>query len=851
MASLSEAQAAVEAQQQALQQAQQQAQQQKQETIARQQALPNVTSQMALRQTYQGVQGIQQRQNIQNLSNQLSQRISDINTYNKQLSDYNANVLTPYSQQLTDYQNQINSYNQQVKEYNQGYDWGSTKTFVYNMTPLQKQGYQDAINYINQSDFNTELQSKIDAVNAGSLTTEQAFGNNYNNLVKSGIIKVTPTPDASKVIDNLPQDVKVNFPSFNTTAPTYTNAFNQSLFPLVSAQTIQPTNLKGVTSNNLTYGLSGITGNTVGGLVSNNSGQSNVSSNSNFFSRLFDSASQVIEGGKVQSITGNEIYNPSLNAFGTVSALSQTAIFRPPTPSEQLQINQASQSGSFSNLLNMASPYFNFVTQNTLNTPIARLTPLAVQQIGKLLPPDQNPSYQQQYSQYVQQTPFTTLVNRGQLPAAVLKLGYEAGGFFGQVGTNIARGAGLPYPTSQTQQQQVNKELGQLLLFSGFSPLMKTGSYAQDVTTTGYEGIEEAYSNTIQSIRKRLAMAKTPEEQIKILQELSKKIDTTNPKAVENFKLFVQKLIETKSLNSKTIELLGGAVVRNEGLGISTNPLAENQFNKLTIDISGVPVNKGTGTITGLASKNELLPLVSAQTTPTQNQPTNLLNEVSKGQYYSLLKEAISTTQETKQSQKEFSLLGSVPTTLSLLGTAQQPQVKTSQKLQDFQISKSSQPQVSLFNQKTEQKTQQKTRQSSISLFKEKIKKKLRLGINLGESKLPKSNIERVSDLYNIYVKKKGKYSEIGKSATLKGASDILKRNLKSGLQASGYVTRNNLPIPAKYLGTNTEFKPSKRNPFSLVEQKGFRLSTKPERTEIQIAKRNSGNNLFKRRRRK
>ena len=92
---------------------------------------------------------------------------------------------------------------------------------------------------------------------------------------------------------------------------------------------------------------------------------------------------------------------------------------------------------------------------------------------------------------------------------------------------------------------------------------------------------------------------------------------------------------------------------------------------------------------------------------------------------------------------------------------------------------------------------------------------------------------------FKIYVKEKGKFINVGKEKTLKGAKKKLKGNLLSGLQASGFIEFGGKKISAKELSGRL-FRPSKVNEDILVQRKnvgGGRLTSFGERTQIKQAR--------------
>lgn len=97
---------------------------------------------------------------------------------------------------------------------------------------------------------------------------------------------------------------------------------------------------------------------------------------------------------------------------------------------------------------------------------------------------------------------------------------------------------------------------------------------------------------------------------------------------------------------------------------------------------------------------------------------------------------------------------------------------------------------------------------------------------------------KRRSD-FDIYVRRKGKDIKVGTQKTPRQAGLFLGKGLKQTLAASGLVIERGTgrKVSLKELGLSMEFRPSKVDPFRVVQRRKFRLGTFGEVVEIQKAK--------------
>ena len=96
-----------------------------------------------------------------------------------------------------------------------------------------------------------------------------------------------------------------------------------------------------------------------------------------------------------------------------------------------------------------------------------------------------------------------------------------------------------------------------------------------------------------------------------------------------------------------------------------------------------------------------------------------------------------------------------------------------------------------------------------------------------------------------VFARTKGEDILIGRAKTKREAGELLTKNLKSTLSASGFAKIGKRKLSLSELGIfGSEFKPSKKDIFRVTQQKGFRLGTRPEVSKIQFLKKSGGYRL-------
>jgi len=102
-------------------------------------------------------------------------------------------------------------------------------------------------------------------------------------------------------------------------------------------------------------------------------------------------------------------------------------------------------------------------------------------------------------------------------------------------------------------------------------------------------------------------------------------------------------------------------------------------------------------------------------------------------------------------------------------------------------------------------------------------------------SRSGRTKIKRVGNLYKIYSRREGEWFQIGTSTTFESAKAKGRSYTKQTLGVSVRISKNKKLIP---FSLGSEYKPSKKDPFTLIQKRKFRLGTKSELKEISFFKR-------------
>lgn len=432
---------------------------------------------------------------------------------------------------------------------------------------------------------------------------------------------------------------------------------------------------------------------------------------------------------------------------------------------------------------------------------------------------------------YIEETPYNVLLVESP-SRAVRKLAGEAGKGYFSVTSDIFALATEKPQLSEERKQQGGKVFGEFFLWAGFAPMMKTGSYgeafevispkkkpSQVLSENKFgelgEGLaEETKISAVASIEREVASKSTLKEQLEVLKGIKNRL--TTKEAIENFDKFSKTLVDKGIIKPIIVEVNKKGVAEVVS-NIPTKP-------ELIYMIEKTPEMKAVGSIIGFTTGDYTSTFVKA--------------EKQKAVSYNIL--GIEETTKTKEKQKVIPILNIKQIQVPRLKQPElmkqpEPQVPVLKQPQP-QIPKMKQPEVSIFKQPPKLKPRLKIKE------KPKFPKPFFFKLGLEKPTKTKSMLSmKKGDEFEIFGKKKGKFSLIGTTKSEKEAEKEMKQYLFSGLQASAYIQKKGTKekIPAKKF-IDTKFRVSKKSPFIVVQQekgKGGRLTTGMERKEIKQAR--------------
>jgi len=104
-----------------------------------------------------------------------------------------------------------------------------------------------------------------------------------------------------------------------------------------------------------------------------------------------------------------------------------------------------------------------------------------------------------------------------------------------------------------------------------------------------------------------------------------------------------------------------------------------------------------------------------------------------------------------------------------------------------------------------------------------------------GLGKISKSTIDK----FSVFVREKGKDVQLKEKLGLREAKQLLRKELTGTLRASGYITRGT-ELEKVRVNLGQGFRPSKVDPFRVVQKKRLRLGTRGETKEVQFFRKKS-----------
>jgi hypothetical protein len=701
-----------------------------------------------------------------------------------------------------------------------------------------KQLYDAGTSYDEQrAIIETDLNNRLQQVNSGVSSFDTQFPQSYLDKLKKSGITITKPQDSNlqNLVPRLDRENKLTIPSVPEV--------NILGFASASSNQPQSLNLTGGLNKNVIVYNNGTNRNSGGVIGSLWSGISNIFGSNSDREKNF------------QIITGQEIYNPELNAFSSVSATgsSGTANLRPPTIQEQYKIDLANYKGSYSQLPPIKFLAGGYDWQKKLES--MKEKPVTI--LGQTFAPSNiTPD---QYSNSISQNSLKDIYNTGNLPAVITKLAYTGGekylGALNKAKTSTFGGSSL----SNSQIQQGGQILGQAGLFTLFSPAISTATTGTTEVSLDEAGSELIYDNIkqkwvrinkltgqvtevnqpkitsselISNIKQDLVSKNAGQEQADYLAKLYGKFFKDQPNGKDNFKKLLTNLYESGEFKGFPVEYLNKAPTTSNkilyeismqvprlrnvqgimtGSTISQSPFTQIGTNMQTNNFNSLNLNQGSNQ--NLNQKNKFSVLSNAWQES---------NNAQKSAVISLL--GLETNQKTQQGQSQ----------VNKLKESQGSALKSFQSMKVDQALKTEQR----TQQKTEQKTQQRTEQKTQQTSKGKFRFFPRMDTQSRKRIIP----ERFIEMFKIFKRRKGQFSEIGTATSEEKAFRDLKRSLSSDLSASGYVSKGGSPIKASG-GIDSQFRVGKRDMNLLVQRKGGReggagrLFSFGERREIQSEK--------------
>jgi hypothetical protein len=457
---------------------------------------------------------------------------------------------------------------------------------------------------------------------------------------------------------------------------------------------------------------------------------------------------------------------------------------------------------------------------------------------------------QEDTEKFISQTPILKLVEMGSAPAVVRKVFYSAGEMFFLTTSGLFSSATGQPKLSKERIQEGGRIFGEMALWSGFSPLMKTGSYQQVeqplATTEEYiydynEGVWKIKNKITGKITRVQATTEfgslSEERQINILKKaFSQNVDETGKvltrvyldkqsllKDVEKAKNFMRESgLNQNQINNLINKLFPKLQVTTpiiEQVGFVKN-IPKSRFNLLNEAFVNnkivVPQMKQVGLVSGLATLN------------FQNVFANTKTKQSEFNVFSQ-----TTSQETKQKQ--------LPSQIAIpLLKFQQAEVQQQTQPQK-QVPKEAIALLSLFKQN------QKLRPAQAQKFKqpspEQPKPKKPIPIppfswsDVLKSKLKKE--AKPQEEFSVFGRRFGKDILLSKEKTPEKAKEKLSGFLKGTLGRSGFIETKGRRLGFEEVNLGNMFTPSKKESGRIVQRARFSLSSGSERREIKQARKN------------
>ena len=335
-----------------------------------------------------------------------------------------------------------------------------------------------------------------------------------------------------------------------------------------------------------------------------------------------------------------------------------------------------------------------------------------------------------------------------------------------------------------------------------FSPAFQTGISQKEIQKQLSKTKFDKLGKFVNKARADLVGKKAGTEQIKYLNDLAKLVNKNDPKQVANFKEFVRLLYEEGTF---------------KGIPLGT---PKTTTETLSVYVEGLPTMESVGSVVG--------GVVGVQPKTEVGEMILNVEEVKQVNWLGVggkqkIKEKLKELEKVKEKQ----VLGLIqPSALAQVPRLAQPP------RQAFAPALA-QPTLQVLKQAG------RTRPALKQIPKLKIKPRLKFPLFVKPKAVVTAKqykvIKKAEGEYSIYIRREGKWFKVGEEETLTQATIRAKGIVSTTLAASFQIRKDKAPVKIDIWGK--EFRPAKREPFTYVQKRKYRLSTLPEVKEIQLFK--------------
>lgn len=426
---------------------------------------------------------------------------------------------------------------------------------------------------------------------------------------------------------------------------------------------------------------------------------------------------------------------------------------------------------------------------------------------------------QQKYRRYVRESSFKELAQQGDYPAVITKGAYVLGGLFVSKVSEPLRQSLGGKPSTPGQQRVVGEALGEAGLWLGFSPTFSTltTTTQAEVETGVYEWVYD-YTKQRWVIRNKLTgqVRETNISPNEFYGNVQEDLKTLN--AIEQ-KVYLRKLKEKyfsqttggeRSYQNMLKDLRSKGILKEQ---TSVGLPGQSQF----VNVEGVG-ETGAGISTGnIFGINQFESVRSVGTG---------IQDIGKGD--SRFKEIQIAFEGQKPKEKNLEALGA----LSLIGQISKTESLLGQKTITKTITAQKQKKISALGLLNLLRTSQGLKLKQPGKQTTKTRDRFGFPFSLGPGPKAKAAASLFEEDFKVFVRRKGKDILKGEFESLKKAEERLFGDLEGSLAASGFISKGKRKVRLKL---PFGFRPSKVDPFRVVEKRNRRLNVPSEVKEIQL----------------